>query len=107
MPLSARVQNNQDDLRRVFLFGSRLASALTFPSFLGLALTAPELIEVILGDEWARAAPFLRVLALIGLLGWPVTFFIAQVVDLFWPALLVTAYHGLAARHAGVLGVDS
>lgn len=43
----------------------RLMSVLTFPVFYGIAAIAPELVRVILGEQWSAAAPIIAVLCLI------------------------------------------
>jgi O-antigen/teichoic acid export membrane protein len=49
----------------------RMAAVIAVPAGLGLAMIAPELVEVALGAEWAPSAPILQVLAL-ALLAMPV-----------------------------------
>lgn len=46
---------------------SRAASLVMFASFAGIVAVAPPLIAILLGDEWARAAPIMEVLAVAGL----------------------------------------
>lgn len=49
----------------------RIAAVIAFPAGLGLAVVAPELIQVAMGDAWAPSAPILQLLAL-ALLAMPV-----------------------------------
>jgi O-antigen/teichoic acid export membrane protein len=63
----AKLQPNSDKQRQVLFLISRFCSILGFPCFVGLAVTAPELISMIFGAKWEGAADILRVLALTGL----------------------------------------
>jgi O-antigen/teichoic acid export membrane protein len=93
----------------------RIAAVLAFPAGLGLAVVAPELVQVAMGDAWAPSAPILQLLALallampvvrvaralmqgVGRVGWQLILAILSTALL---ALLVAAL----APAAGVLGV--
>lgn len=49
-----------------FRSGMMLTSAVCAPAFGGLAIIAPDLVKVLLGDSWARSAPVLMALAASG-----------------------------------------
>jgi PST family polysaccharide transporter len=49
----------------------RITTLIAFPACLGLAIVAPEFVQVALGDAWAPSAPILQLLAL-ALLAMPV-----------------------------------
>jgi len=67
--LSAFANLQDDDHRcREFCGGLSFTSAITAPAFAGMAATAPEIVQVILGDRWAAVAPILSALALSGYL---------------------------------------
>ena len=65
LPAFSQVQGRLDDLRFYLLKATRITSVLSFPIFIGLAVTAPEAIAVLLGAKWPAAAPLLQILALI------------------------------------------
>jgi teichuronic acid exporter len=53
------------EVRFYLLKVTRITSVISFPLFIGLALTAPEAVALVLGPQWQDAAPILRILALI------------------------------------------
>jgi teichuronic acid exporter len=65
LPAFSQVQGRLDDLRFYLLKATRITSVLSFPIFIGLAVTAPEAVAVLLGAKWPAAAPLLQILALI------------------------------------------
>jgi polysaccharide transporter, PST family len=64
----ARVQRDLFATRRVFLSGTRLTTLVALPFFAGMAIVAPEMISVLVGDKWDAAAPVLRALCPSGLI---------------------------------------
>ncbi|MGN6374710.1 MAG: oligosaccharide flippase family protein [Sphingomonas sp.] len=54
--------------RKEFRAGLAFTSAVTAPAFGGLAVTAPEIVHVILGPRWAAVAPILAALSASGYL---------------------------------------
>lgn len=65
VPAFSQVQNSRADVRFYLLKATRITSVLSFPIFIGLAVTAPEAVAVLLGSNWPAAAPLLQILALI------------------------------------------
>jgi PST family polysaccharide transporter len=63
-PLFSRVRGDPDRLRRGYLTSVRLQSAYGLGVSVGLAVTAPLLIDVVFGTKWAGAAVPLQALAL-------------------------------------------
>lgn len=77
----------QDDiprLRRTFLICVEFMALIAFPSFLILAVSAPELVPLVLGGQWHPAVPVVQVLCFVGLL---------QSVDLFNPKIYKATNH--------------
>lgn len=66
LPAMARRQHRTDRLRTVHLNGAEMLSLLTFPASVTIAVSAPEIVAVILGAQWQGAVPALRILALSG-----------------------------------------
>ena len=65
LPAFSQVQDRLDDMRFYLLKATRITSVLSFPIFIGLAVTAPEAVAVLLGAKWPAAAPLLQIIALI------------------------------------------
>jgi PST family polysaccharide transporter len=64
----SRVQSDLSVTRRTYLTGTSLTSVVAWPIFVGMAVAAPELISVLVGDTWHEAAPALRALCPSGLI---------------------------------------
>ncbi len=64
----ARVQHDPETAGRMYVTGSRLTTLVALPFFVGMAMVAPQLIPVLVGDGWAPAAPVLRALCASGLI---------------------------------------
>ena len=67
-PLLASMQHETAKLRHAYLTATLLSSILAFPSFIGLALVADELIPLLFGPQWVEAVTPLRALCSIGIL---------------------------------------
>ncbi|MCB1885127.1 MAG: lipopolysaccharide biosynthesis protein [Geminicoccaceae bacterium] len=76
MPVFAQLQDDPVKARRILVDGTRLAAAIAFPAFAGLALVAPDLLPVAFGEPWRPAVPATQVLALVGL-SLPLSYFAA------------------------------
>jgi O-antigen/teichoic acid export membrane protein len=66
LPTFARLQDDMEHLRQVLYAARRLGALITLPTFVGLALVAPELLPAALGGHWDGAIPVVQVLALAG-----------------------------------------
>ena len=67
LPTLARLQADRGRLREVLVRGSALAGLVGFPTFLGTAAVAPELIPLLFGGQWLPAIPLIQILALAGI----------------------------------------
>lgn len=63
-PAYARLQNDRAALSAGFLKAVRLIMLISCPLYLGMAVTAYPLVEVVMGPKWVEAAPLVAVLAL-------------------------------------------
>lgn len=81
-PVFSRLQGDRPRLAVAWTSSTRLGAAAGVPAFVGLAVVAPEAIEVVFGDVWTPAAPAMRWLAVAGAL---------HAVLLFDPAALLGA----------------
>lgn len=62
-----KLQGQPDRLRDALFLMSRFSSMLGFPFFVGLAVTAPDLIRIVFGAKWEGSGDILQVLALTGI----------------------------------------
>lgn len=67
-PVMAKAQHDKVLLKRVYLQTMRMTASVNFPVYCILALFAPEIVHVLLGDKWLDAIPLLRIFAVWGLL---------------------------------------
>lgn len=74
LPTFSRLQEDLDRFRRAFYSATQLTSAIAMPTFLGMAVLAPELVLVLFGEQWLASVPLMQVLALMGMLR-SITFF--------------------------------
>ena len=64
LPALSRLQGDSETFRRWFCRAANLVAFATTPLVLGLAVVADEIVPVVLGSQWAGAAPIFRVLAI-------------------------------------------
>ncbi|NJL48790.1 MAG: lipopolysaccharide biosynthesis protein [Leptolyngbyaceae cyanobacterium SM2_5_2] len=74
LPTFSRLQEDPERFRRAFYSATQLTSAIAMPTFLGMAVLAPELVRVLFGEQWMPSVPLMQVLALMGMLR-AITFF--------------------------------
>lgn len=65
LPAFSQLQGRLDDVRFYLLKVVRITCAVSFPIFIGLALTSSEAVALLLGPQWLASAPVLQILALI------------------------------------------
>jgi O-antigen/teichoic acid export membrane protein len=65
-PLIAKVQDDVDLVRSIYLQTLRMTAATNAPLYIGLAFFAQDLVHVILGPGWERSGALLQILALWG-----------------------------------------
>ena len=63
-PAFVAVKDNPEELKRVFLLAQGVQSLIAIPASVGLALVAPELVTLMLGEKWLMAVPLVQILAL-------------------------------------------
>ncbi|WP_421655574.1 lipopolysaccharide biosynthesis protein [Leptothermofonsia sp. ETS-13] len=74
LPTFSRLQTEPERFRRAFYTATQLTSTVAFPTFLGMATLAPELVLLLFGKQWQPSIPLMQILALMGMLR-AVTFF--------------------------------
>jgi len=68
LPTFSRLQEDLPQFRKAFYLATRFTSAIAFPTFLGMAVLAPELVLLLFGEQWLPSAPVIRVLAFMGMM---------------------------------------
>lgn len=63
-PAYARLQNDRAALSAGFLKAARLIMLISCPLYIGMAVTAAPMVEVVMGQKWTGAAPLVAILAL-------------------------------------------
>jgi O-antigen/teichoic acid export membrane protein len=66
-PAVARLQRQPERMGLAWIRATRLIGAITTPAMLGVMVTAPDLVRVVLGTRWEGAVPVVQVLAWVGL----------------------------------------
>ena len=72
----SRLQADRAAVRRAFLRFVQISGLATIPVFVGLALIAEPLFDLMLGPQWAPAVPLFQILVLVSLAA-PINFFFA------------------------------
>jgi O-antigen/teichoic acid export membrane protein len=113
-PAFSRMQDEREELARLWLRALRVLAAICVPAMVGVVVVAPDFVSVLLGAKWHAAVPIIQILAWVGLLqamqawngpilaglGQAKTLFIATVAYLF---LYVASF--LVGLHWGMHGV--
>ncbi len=67
-PVFARLQDDEEKLRKGFLFMCRLLLTINVPLALGIAVIMPDTIGVIFQSRWAASVPIVQALAIVAIL---------------------------------------
>jgi O-antigen/teichoic acid export membrane protein len=67
-PVFAKVQFDNERVKRGYLVMLRVLSLINFPLLMGLAVTAPIVVPIAFGKEWLPAVGLVQILALVALL---------------------------------------
>ena len=65
-PVLTRVTDDNDRQRRIFGKMLRFTAFLAFPAMFGLAMVAPQVILLAIGDQWVDSIPLLQILCISG-----------------------------------------
>jgi lipopolysaccharide exporter len=63
LPIMASAQGNTPLLKRIYLQTIRMTASINFPAYVSLAIFAPEIVRLILGEKWLPAIPLLQIFA--------------------------------------------
>lgn len=68
LPTFSRLQTEPERFRQAFYKATQFTSLIAFPTFLGMATLAPELVVSLFGEQWIPATPVMQVLAFAGMI---------------------------------------
>jgi len=111
-PLMARAKGDRSALKSIYLQVLRMTASINFPVFAALAFFADEIVALLYGPQWRSAVPYLRVLAIWGLIrsvGNPTGFLLYAIggakLAFCWNLALVVALPALYWGGASVYGL--
>jgi PST family polysaccharide transporter len=81
----SRLQSESERFRRTYYTGVRLTAAVALPVFVGLAVLSADIVDAVLGDKWAEAAPVIAVLSLLGIVHAVGSFNVTALTSLGYP----------------------
>ena len=67
-PVMAKIQNDTDRLKEIYLKAINLLSSINFPIYLFMLITAPQLVPLMFGEQWVDAVIILQILSIYGAL---------------------------------------
>ena len=67
-PAFSQLQHDRERMTDFWLRALRVLAALSMPAMVGLIVVAPDLIPLVLGEQWDDAVPVVQILAWVGLL---------------------------------------
>jgi O-antigen/teichoic acid export membrane protein len=67
-PAFAHLQHEPKRIAEMWLRANRVVAAIAFPCLLGLAVSAPEFVHVVLGAKWKSATVVIQILCWVGIL---------------------------------------
>lgn len=68
LPVMAKAQGDEALLKRVYLQTMRMTASVNFPIYIALGVFAPEIVNLILGEQWHDAVPLLQIFSIWALL---------------------------------------
>jgi lipopolysaccharide exporter len=68
LPVMAKAQDDSAVLKRIYLQTLRMTASVNFPIYVLMAVFAPEIVSLLLGEQWQSAVPLMRVFAMWALL---------------------------------------
>jgi PST family polysaccharide transporter len=66
-PVYSILQKNKGKLKKAYLKVLKLTSLITIPAAAGIFILAPDLVNVLLGENWSPMIPVLKILCFLGL----------------------------------------
>jgi O-antigen/teichoic acid export membrane protein len=62
LPAFSRMQDDRERMADIWIRVTRLVGAVTVPALVGLAVVAPDFVQVVLGSRWEEAVPLIQIL---------------------------------------------
>jgi O-antigen/teichoic acid export membrane protein len=66
-PAFARMSDDKERMADVWIRATRLVGSFSMPALVGLAIVAPDFVDLVLGSRWEDAAEVVRILAIVGI----------------------------------------
>jgi O-antigen/teichoic acid export membrane protein len=67
-PAFSRMNKDRPRIADVWIRATRLVGFFSIPAIVGVAIVAPDFVQVVLGPRWSEVTPLIRVLAVVGIL---------------------------------------
>lgn len=67
-PIFAKIQNDNEQLKKGYLLTLKIISFINFPILCGLAVIAPLLIPLVFGEQWENSIVIVQILSFVALL---------------------------------------
>jgi O-antigen/teichoic acid export membrane protein len=67
-PAFSQLIEQRERMADIWIRASRLVGLFSIPALVGLAIVAPDFVEVVLGPRWSEAAPVIQILAVVGVI---------------------------------------
>lgn len=67
-PAFSQLSGNRERMADIWIRATRMVALISIPSLVGLAITAPEFVRVVLGPRWSEATPVIQILTIVGLI---------------------------------------
>lgn len=64
LPVMAKAQSDVALLKRVYLQTMRMTASVNFPIYIALGMFAPEIVQLLLGQQWLDAIPLLQIFSI-------------------------------------------
>jgi len=66
-PAFSQLSEQRERMADIWIRASRLVGLVSVPALVGLAIVAPDFVDVVLGSRWSEATPVIQILAVVGL----------------------------------------
>ncbi len=66
-PAFSLISDDRPRMADIWIRATRLVGLISIPALVGLAVVAPDFVEVVLGPKWDAATPVIQILAIVGL----------------------------------------
>jgi lipopolysaccharide exporter len=63
-PVMAKAQDDEAQLRRIYLQIMRMTASVNFPVYIFMGIFSQDIVTTLLGENWGRAAPLLQILSI-------------------------------------------